>query len=371
LLADAAGDLYGTTWLGGGAYELTFQGHKRKLQIIHGLPGIAAGNLIMDKNGNLYGTTLYGGEAKRGTVFELSPQTGRTRWKLTNLYEFCPNGKSCDRGDKPFSGLTYAGAASGQTYGGTSPLYGTTLWGGAHNGGTVFELRPPKQGKEWTEYVLYSFCSLANCADGEYPSAVPIIDQTGTLYGSAVYGGKEGGGGVVYTLSARADGDSRKETVIHSFPYGSNPATVLMHSSGDLYGVVTGVSYNRGMFYGLFPSGSKWRFRTLYSFCALQNCADGAYPSDIVLDSSGVFFGVTGSGGANGHGGTVFELAPDGSKWKLSVLYSFCSQADCADGYVPVTVTLGPDGSLFGTTENGGKHGGGDGAGVAFELSAH
>jgi uncharacterized repeat protein (TIGR03803 family) len=324
----------------------------------------------MDTNGNLYGTTLYGGEAKRGTVFELSPQTGRRSWKLTNLYEFCPNGKSCDRGDKPFTGLTYAGAASGQAYDGTSPLYGTTLWGGAHNSGTVFEITPPKRGKEWTERVLYSFCSRANCADGDYPSAMPIINQTGTIYGSAVYGGKEGGGGVVYALSPGAGGESWKETVIHSFPYGSRPATVLTDSSGDLYGVAVGVTYNRGMFYELFLSGAKWRFRSLYSFCTLQNCADGAYPIDIVMDSSGNFYGAAMSGGANGQGGAVFELGPDGSRWKLSVLYSFCSQIDCADGKEPVTVTLGPHGSLFGTTEFGGKHGGGDGAGVAFELKA-
>jgi hypothetical protein len=144
-----------------------------------------------------------------------------------------------------------------------------------------------------------------------------------------------------------------------------------MDSSGDLYGIATGVGYNRGMFYGLFPSGSKWRFRTLHSFCALQNCADGAYPIDVVMDSSGDFYGAAGSGGANRYGGVVFELAPEGSKWKLSVLYSFCSQADCADGDVPITATLGSEGSLFGTTESGGKHGGGDGAGVAFELTAH
>ncbi|HEX4079704.1 MAG TPA: choice-of-anchor tandem repeat GloVer-containing protein [Rhizomicrobium sp.] len=369
-MADPAGNLYGATWLGGGTYELTIEGRKTKLQVIHRFPGIAAGNLITDTNGNLYGTTLYGGKAKRGTVFELSPQKGGKGWKLTNLYQFCPNGSSCSHGDESATGLTYAGAAAGELYDGSSPLYGTTLLGGTHNGGAVFELWPPKQGKEWAERVLYNFCSRTNCADGETPSATPIIDQAGNIYGSAVNGGKDGGGGVVYVLSPRVGGESWKEAVIHSFAYGSRPATVLMDSSGDVYGVTVGVTYNRGMFYEIFRSDAKWRFRSLYSFCAFQNCADGAYPIDIVMDSSGDFFGAAMSGGANGQGGAVFEFAPDGSKWKLSVLYSFCSQIDCADGKEPVTVTLGSHGSLYGTTEFGGKHGGEDGAGVAFELKA-
>jgi uncharacterized repeat protein (TIGR03803 family) len=66
-------------------------------------------------------------------------------------------------------------------------LYGTTENGGTSNGcgfsgcGTVFELSPQGNGT-WSETVLYSFCSLSECADGEEPGTGPLVeDATGNL----------------------------------------------------------------------------------------------------------------------------------------------------------------------------------------------
>jgi hypothetical protein len=61
-----------------------------------------------------------------GTVYELTPNVDETRWTETVLYSFCAQGgTSCTDGANPSGSLI---------------LYGTTFYGGAHDGGTVFEL---------------------------------------------------------------------------------------------------------------------------------------------------------------------------------------------------------------------------------------
>src|ERR1700726_1113425 len=204
LVMDTTGNLYGTTrggGRGGGVvYKLEPDQQNEKFHVIYAFcekvscstGATPTSNLIIDSSGNLYGTTAYGGGANDGTIFKLSPVVGRTKWKITKLYDFCQNGNGCPDGQEPVSGLTYAGAAAGQAYDGTSPLYGTTFLGGANNYGTVFEIKPRKQGKRWKERALYSFCSQANCADGKYPAAdsTPTVDSAGKIYGTADDGGQ-------------------------------------------------------------------------------------------------------------------------------------------------------------------------------------
>jgi len=70
-------------------------------------------------------------------------------------------------------------------------------------------------------------------------------------------------------------------------------------------------------------------FRTLYSFCAKEHCVDGngVYTNRLLLDSSGTILSTTGYGG-RGEWGTIFQLVPneDRSKYRHSVLYSFCKK---------------------------------------------
>jgi uncharacterized repeat protein (TIGR03803 family) len=124
-------------------------------------------------------------------------------------------------------------------------LYGTTQNGGNEQcGGTgcgvVFELSPQSGGR-WTEKVLYDFCSLTECADGERPLYEPLVmDAAGNLYGTTIFGGayrncNGGTCGVVFKLEP--DG---KETVLHSFTGGADGAApavgVTMDAAGNLYG---------------------------------------------------------------------------------------------------------------------------------------
>jgi hypothetical protein len=73
----------------------------------------------------------------------------------------------------------------------------------------------------------------------------------------------------------------------------------------------------------------------LYNF---SGGTDGAYPmSNLTSDGQSNFYGTTQYGGL-GYG-TVFELSPNGSGgWNETVLYSFCSASNCADGYYPDVV---------------------------------
>jgi uncharacterized repeat protein (TIGR03803 family) len=83
LIADAKGNLYGTTEFGGAdcdgtgngcgtVFKLTPKGKETVLYSFDGSGGAnPRGGLIVDAKGNLYGTTYVGGAHNRGTVFEL------------------------------------------------------------------------------------------------------------------------------------------------------------------------------------------------------------------------------------------------------------------------------------------------------------
>src|SRR6516165_4956285 len=146
--------------------------------------------LIADKQGVLYGTTQFGGATDQGTVFKLMPPAkGQTEWTETVIYSFCslPN---CSDGARPFNGRLFADKHGA--------LYSTTQFGGAAGQGTVFKLTPPARFQtEWTETVLYSFCSLPNCSDGANPLGTTLIaDNQGGFFGTTVAGGAAGQGTV-------------------------------------------------------------------------------------------------------------------------------------------------------------------------------
>lgn len=103
--------------------------------------------------------------------------------------------------------------------------------------------------------------------------------------------------------------------------------------------------------------------------------------SNLILDPSGNIYGTTYEGGSNsGIGcatncGTVFELSKTNGIWNETVLYNFCSLANCADGSAPYApLVRDRAGNLYGTTTDGGIQnncvdGENAGCGVVFELS--
>ena len=160
---------------------------------------LPSGVLMADGAGNLYGTTSGGGknstachsDRRCGVVFELSPPAaGGTAWTETVLYAF----KGTD-GQNPTGGLIADGAGN---------LFGTAAEGGNYKAcaggfgcGLVFELSPPVAGQTaWTETVLRSF----NGAKGETPYGGLIRDSAGNLYGTTESGGTHDDG-VVFEVT--------------------------------------------------------------------------------------------------------------------------------------------------------------------------
>ncbi len=302
------------------------------------------GALVLDKEGNLYGVTGEGGARFYGTVFELTPQGTETI-----LHSFGPNGGD---GYDPLAGVVRDKKGN---------LYGTSIYGGAYGGGTVFKLTP-----SGSETILFSFG--ANGTDGYSPTAPVVLDKKGNLYGTTAKGGPHGAG-TVFKLTRKGS-----ETILHSFDAaigdGSEPSGgVVLDKEGNLYGTTEfGGAYGCGNGYGcgtVFKLTPKGKETILHSFN--NNGTDGFYPlGGVVMDKNGNLYGTTLYGGAYscfGYGcGTVFELTPPGTE---TILYSL-NRDNGTDGFNPFAGLVRDEtGNLYGTTFFGGAYS----DGTVFEVT--
>lgn len=373
LVRDPAGNIYGTTGVGGTgkcskygcgtAFKLNNVGKQVWLHSFQGANGfVPSAGMLRDAAGNLFGTTVEGGRITKacggvqgggcGVVFKLD-NTG----KETVLYKF-PGFPS---GSGPEALLAKDKAGN---------IYGTTYQGGASNFGTVFKM--DKSGKE---KVLYTF---TGGADGCSPYPGVTLDRAGNLYGVTATGGAgfcNGGFGVVYKLDT-----SGTQTVLHTFggPDGANPSSLLLFDSkGNLYGTTSQGGSSEvcgggcGTVFRLSPDNGSWAENVLYSFCSLEGCADGDEPvGSLVRDAAGNLYGTTIFGGTfrncNGDAcGVTFELAANGEE---SVLHDFTGGADGAFPFGGLTIDS--SGNLYGTTQGGGARCfGSSRCGVVFKIT--
>jgi uncharacterized repeat protein (TIGR03803 family) len=367
LMADKAGNLYGTTYFGGGgacgpgacgtAFKLSSGGSESVVYAFNGGGHKDGewpqGSLVADKAGNFYGTTSQGGAAGWGTVFKLAPDGTETVF-----YAF----QGDSDGYMPTSGLI--ADAKGN-------LYGTTELGGKMKSadcnyegcGTVFKITPT--GKKT---MLYTFQGVV---DGIDPMAGLVFDGSGNLYGTTSAGGIGNCAlncGLIFKISSRG-----KESTLHEFQGGSDGAVpvagLTVDAAGNLYGTTSygGAGGSNcpegtlgcGTVFKLAPDGTE---AVLYAF---QGGSDGWSPyAGVIEDKAGNFYGTTYLGGGTGcaHNdgcGTVFRLGADG---KESVLYAFQGGSD--GGSPEATLLAGKNGILYGTTTQGGT----DDDGVVFSV---
>ncbi len=366
LIFDSAGNLYGTTQLGGAhnqgtVFELSKASNGWTETVLYSFGGghdgsHPTGDLVLDAAGNLYGTTTTGGAGSCtqgcGTVFELSPVSGS--WNETVLYSFAGGSD----GSQPYAGLVLDNAGK---------LYGTTLLGGNTGAnctlgcGTVFELTPAMGG--WNHSVLHAF---AAGNDGASPYAGLTFDAAGNLYGVTDAGGS-GGKGTVFKLSA-ADGWS--ESVLHAFKGavdGASPrGTLVVDASGNLYGTTfQGSISNYGLVFELINSQGIWDEKILHRFA---NAPAANTVAGLAFDNAGNLYGTTMLGAdassCGGGCGTFFKLTPaSGGNWTFNALHVF---GRGKDGFKPSgKLILDSAGNLFGTTQSGGVHG----QGTVFEVT--
>jgi uncharacterized repeat protein (TIGR03803 family) len=336
VIRDAAGNLYGTTTVGGTSghgvvYKVDKSGQET---VLYSFTGEADGGepdyagVIRDSAGNLYGTTYYGGTAGCGgfgcgVVYKLD-----TAGQETVLYSFK-------------GGADGAGPAGGVVRDAAGTFYGTTSVGGPARAGVVFTLNSAGQ-----ETILYRFRSH----DGYSPAAV-IRDSAGNLYGTTRFGGTSDAG-TLYEVDTAG-----KETVLYSFTGGTdggNPlGGVVRDSAGNLYGTTNGGTSGWGVVYKLDTAGKE---TVLYSF---TGGTDGGNPlGGVVRDSAGNLYGTTNGGGTSGWG-VVYKLDTAG---KETVLYSFTGGAD--GGETDAGVIRDSAGNLYGTTVAGGT----SYAGVVYKV---
>jgi uncharacterized repeat protein (TIGR03803 family) len=359
LVFDKVGAAYGTTTQGGfyGAgvvFKLTPVGSLWRETVLYDFHGTTDGaspygGVVLDRSGNLYGETIGGGTGTCfyqnvsgcGVVYELTPPSQRGgSWKESVVHTFTGG----NDGATPSGNLTFDTSGA---------LFGTTLFGGNLQEGTVFKL--VRSGRAWTEIVLHSF---GNVDDGAEPAAGVVFDAHGNLWGTTVSGGQYLYWGTVFEM-VLSDGDWT-ESVLYSFDNGTDggqpAAGLIFDRKGALYSTtLSGGVTGNGTVFGLTPpstSGGAWVENVLYSF---QDGRDGGLPqAGLIFDAVGNLYGTTHSGGESG-AGAVFKLtapAQGTGEWNETVLYSFTNGRD--GGLPDSNLVHGSDGYLYGTSYAGG-----------------
>jgi uncharacterized repeat protein (TIGR03803 family) len=273
-------------------------------------------NVTFDPAGNIYGTTDFCdpyGDGD-GVVFKLAPDGTET---VLHFFTGAVDGAQPD------------GAVTRLSNG---DLIGTTTSGGANDSGTLYKIT--KKGKF---KVLHDFTS----DDGSLARGNLHRDKSGNFYGTALFGGADGSGTVfkygadgtfslLYTFTGGADGE---------FPEHG----VVADKAGNLYGVTAfGGAHDNGSVFKIDTAGN---FSSVYSF---TGGSDGGFLyGGLAIDSHGVLYGSTASGGANS-AGTVFKLAQDGT---LTTLYNFTGGVD---GSSPEGDMLLVGKNLYSTANTGG-----------------
>ena len=286
--------------------------------------GIVLAGVVADAAGNLYGTTAgvlrvgCSTIGQCGTVFELSPNGGQ--WVFKTLYRF----RGGDDGAYPAARLAIGPDGS---------LYGTTVSGGGINQicqyqegcGTVFRLTPNPDGS-WTESIIYRFL-IQEDLNLSYGNGV-VVDQGGNLYGTDVHGG-EFGGGSVYQLTPSDSG--YVYSVIFSFggpDNGNDPwSSPTLDSHDNLYGtlLIGPGPCGCSLVWKLTRTADGWAYNTIYQ----PKSYDGgghAY-AGVTLDSAGNVYGAYANGGPSlsfedfSPSGTVFKLTASENGWVYSLLH--------------------------------------------------
>lgn len=398
------------------------------IHVFEGQPGgREPTGLVADSSGALYVPTIFGGHDGKGAIFQLRPPSGNGPWESRLLHSFIGGGD----GARPYSAPTIDSA--GNIYGATAAgTYGRGVVyrlappataGGAWTSKSIYQV-PTGPGaapevsvvpgdalfcfqqrtlcqllpsaKKWQKWTLDTLATTANMNAGEI-TAPPVPDGAGGYLSAAT--DEQTGRVVVFRLVPPASpGESWRARSYFTFPRPASSTNapfgefqhgpIVRGQNGSVFGTTIdgGVTtsdavFGCGIVFQVKPpaaAGQKPTATVLHSF---QCGADGQQPMGLISDAAGNLFGVTEYGGATtgrcsssaaSGCGTIYELSPpkSGDSWTYTVLHRF--QAG-RDGKFPTHLILGPDGALYGVTENGGSTAGACrkayGCGTVFRLA--
>lgn len=329
--------------------------------------------LVQGADGRLYGVNTIGGRATRGTIFSLA--TNGDNFQTINIFTgtekgATPRGGIVQARDGNFYGTTYETGSNGvgtlfqcvladggrintlaQFNNGTTPganpagtllegvdglLYGTAIYGGGNDDGTIFR-------SDLTGGTLVTLVTLTGGLAGYYPQSDLIQATDGNFYGTTERGGTFANGTFFQVTPAGV------YTTLYSFTSGADGGRpqrgVIQGTDGAFYGVCnTGGQYGGGAVYKInYLNAGAFSLVVLHGF--LPQALDGADArGNLVQASDGNFYGTTAAGGLYGNG-TVYEVTPSGG---YDLLYSFTGTNDGSAPYAGLTQAT--DGKLYGTT---------------------
>jgi uncharacterized repeat protein (TIGR03803 family) len=349
--------------------------------------------MVEAPDGTLFGVMEGGGIGDYGAIFQLTPG-GSGGFAFSILYQFhgtdgaAPRGLTYHAPTDSLFGVTASGGMNGPLYDGAGTIFTLTRTGtltvlmdlnldfslpqplvpqaplllasdanfyGVAGGastpgatGAIFKVTPAG-----TVELLHSF----NGANGANPKAQLVEGADGFLYGTTVSGGANDQGTVF-----KIEKDGNNFETLHDFSGGSpdaiEPRGLVRDTTtgSDLFYGLTGAggSDGRGSIFTITPTGT-YQLRASFPV-SFDYALKGANPNGaLVKGSDGLFYGTTGAQGPTpfaGHG-TVFSFDPASNA--IEVVHDFNS--DPGTGLEPLAgLLVGADGTLFGTTVNGGAH---------------
>jgi uncharacterized repeat protein (TIGR03803 family) len=328
------------------------------------------GNVAFDQFGNVFGTSTEGG------AYGVNGNAGGMVWYLgtkgdyLDLHDFGGTIKYADG----TSGPDGNGAVAGPTVDNLLNVYGTTINGGEHGGGIVFEI----SSRGYMD--LHDFGGTLKNADGSFSpdgsqaSGGVVLDAQGNLYGVTRFGGANNSG-ILWKLTPKgvytdlhdfggkvtnADGKTGNDGAIPM-------AGLTFDSAGNLYGTTwQGGPYESDLAGGIvFEYKVGGAYADLHDFGGTTTYTNGQSGTDgrapecaVTFDAAGDMYG-TASGGGRFNGGILWEI-PAGKAYKD--IHDFGQQVQTSggpvylDGAAPVAgVTVDKAGNLYGTTSEGGS----------------
>ena len=294
------------------------------------------GDLIEGTDGRLYGVTIQGGLTNatfpqgQGTAFSLKKDG--SGFALLH----CFGSTNCD-GQSPSAALL-EDKANGM-------LYGTTMYGGISNAGTIFRLN--KDGSDFS--VIMNFTDQPT--DGAYPQGGLLKGSDAVLYGTACFGDPSGVG-----LLFRIDENGSDYQLLCPLNDGygdiaDSPAGSLIEgTNGCLYGVgltgwmswdVTGEINSHGAIFRVNKDGTAFAANTVAFFTSRGR--PYMQPNGPLLDSGdGYLYGTT----------LYSRTLPGGSVFRVSIgdYWDFTILAEGGPVFQPLGGLIkGPDANLYGT----------------------
>ncbi len=327
-------------------------------------------NNVLEHDGRLYGMTRYGGDYDAGVIYSMNDDG--SDYALLHEFGAAGDGREPHNGLTVSGSTLYGMALAGGTYNqgtifrinldgsgyqtlfsftgteGASPhgdvipvgdnLYGHTRWGGAYNMGVIFRC-----GNTGLTYdILHHY---AGAPGGGNRGHMGLLYEEGVLYGQTWQGGATNHG-TIWSMNA----DGSDFMLLHSFDSsdGSGPHGYMVRAGEWLVGQAPyGGTYNTGTTYRIHPDGSD--FEVIHHYGAFAGDATSPVHEVTLIGSRMVHF----------TSGALVSMNFDGSDYVVEHNFSGAVSG------VTSHVELGPDGYYYGMTGTGGAFG----HGTAFKYN--